>query len=106
MKLLYDMNKHLSTLITGTALLLSAMLEKLFGAASFKGLFLFSFALLGIALVASVWGMFGFAVYSRARYDTERDATEVGVNAFAIALISFCGGVVAFMIFACVNFVS
>lgn len=105
MKLLYDMNKHLSTLITGTALLLSAMLEKLFGSGSFKWIVVLSFILLGISLVASVWGMFGFAAYSRAFYDTEHDSTAVGVMSFSVALLGFCGAVSMFMVFAAANFI-
>jgi hypothetical protein len=105
MKLLYDINKHLSTLSTGTTVIISALLEKLFNQSNFKILIVVSFFLLAISLIGSVWGMFGFGAYSRASFNNNGDPTPVGAVALTVALMSFCGAIIFFMVFSALNFV-
>lgn len=105
MKIFYDMNKHLSTLATGTTVILSAMLEKLFGSSNFKWVAIISFVFLGISLLGSIWGMFGFAAYSRSRFNGDADSTSIGVWGFIASMICFCISVVVFMIFSGLNFI-
>lgn len=104
MKLFYDMNKHLSTLSTGTTVILSAMLDKLFSLSDYKWIAVISFIFLGVSLLGSVWGMFGFAAYSRAFFNSQRDSTPVGIFAFIAALMCFCISIIVFMIFSALNF--
>lgn len=104
MKLFYDMNKHLSTLSTGTTVILSAMLDKLFSLSDHKWIAIISFTFLGASLLGSVWGMFGFAAYSRAFFNSKHDSTPIGIISFIVALICFCLSIVTFMIFSTINF--
>lgn len=103
MKLLYDLNKHITTLAMGTMLLMTSLYDKVFKSPTWKLIGIASFLLFAATVVASVFAMLGFAMYSRSTHKTENDPVDVGVTAFSIALVMFIMGVTCFAIFALRN---
>lgn len=103
MKLLYDLNKHLTTLSTGTLLLMAGLFGQVFKAPVWKLLAAGAFVLFASCVVACVFAMFGFAMYSRSTFSTPEDPVNLGVKAFVIALVLFVLAIVSFAIFALKN---
>jgi predicted membrane channel-forming protein YqfA (hemolysin III family) len=103
MKLLYDLNKHMTTLSTGTLLLMAGLFGQVFKAPLWKPLAAGAFVLFACCVVTCVFAMFGFAMYSRATFATANDPVEFGVKAFAVALMLFVLGVVFFAVFSLKN---
>jgi len=103
MKLLYDLNKHITTLATGTTLLMVGLFEKVFKAPVWKNLAAISFALFTATVIFSLFAMFGFAMYSRKTHRTSEDPVDFGVKAFALALVTFIFGISTFAAFALRN---
>lgn len=104
MKLLYDLTKHITTLSTGTLLLMAGLLEKIFKAPVWKPLATGAFLSFAASVVASLIAMLGFAMYSRATFRTSDDPVKMGLNVFPVALALFIFGVSLFTIFVCKNF--
>lgn len=103
MKLMYDLNKHLTTLATGTLLLMAGLFGQVFKTPVGKPLAAGAFVLFASCVVCCVFAMFGFAMYSRSTFNTTEDPVDFGVKAFLIALILFVLAIVTFVAFALLN---
>ena len=103
MKLLYDLTKHITTLSTGTLLLMAGLFDKVFKIPVWKPLACVAFLLFSATIVLSVFAMFGFSMYSRQTFNTSRDLVNFGRDAFATALVCFGFGIVTFTAFALKN---
>lgn len=103
MKLLYDLNKHITSLATGILLLMAGLFEKVFKEPIWKPLAAFSFFLFAACVVFSVLSMLGFALYSRSTFRKSNDPVELGNKSFSIALVLFIGGIILFTVFALAN---
>lgn len=103
MKLLYDLSKHITTLATGTLLLMTGLFEKVFKTPVWKSLAQYSIVLFAASIVASVVAMLGFAMYSRSTFKTNDDPVQLGVHAFALSFVLFGFGIVLFTVFALKN---
>lgn len=101
-KLRYDTYKHLTTLSTGSILLLVTFLEKLFVRPTWKGLVIISFCLLVITVLASLVVMNVTVGFIREIEIEKKDEKQGGVFV-AIALISFLLGIISLIIFAVKN---
>lgn len=103
-KLITDYLKHLTTLSTGSILLLAAFLEKIFPNPSGKMLVIVSLVGFMISVVASI------VAYTYAILDfpgdgprMTRTSTIAGGSALMAAWLGFLAGVASMMIFAIVN---
>lgn len=103
MRLLYDLNKHITTLATGILLLMAGLFDKVFKHPQWKPLAAFAALFFAISVLTCLFAMFGFAMYSRATFRSSSDPTWFGANAFILALSMFILGVIAFTVFALVN---
>jgi len=101
-KLRYDTYKHLTTLSTGSVLLLVTFLEKLFTKPLWKGLVVASFCLFVLAVLASLVVMNAIAGFIR-EIEIEKKDEWRGQVFVSIALISFLLGIVCLIIFAVRN---
>lgn len=104
MKLLFDLNKHITTLATGTMLLMTGLYERVFKAPVWKWMAAATFALFAATVLCSVIAMLSFAMYSRKTHKTADDPIEWGAKAFSLALCSLFLGVIAFVLFVLKNF--
>ena len=105
-KLLFDTFKHVTTLSTGSVVLLVTFLEKLFQNPEWKILVAVSFVSFSVSIVTSVFLMVvigGGAHLSR--NPTEAEAS-VGLYSFTLSLGGFVWGIVSLIIFALRNFYS
>lgn len=103
MKLLYDLNKHITTLSAGTLLLMAGLFDKVFKSPSWKALAGNAAASFAIAIVCCLIAMFGFATYSRKTLGTEEDPINFAAKWFVCALCAFIVGVCSFTVFALRN---
>lgn len=103
MKLLFDLNKHITTLATGTLLLMAGLYERVFKTPVWKELAAFTFILFAATVICSVIAMFSFAMYSRSTHNTPADPIRWGATFFSLALISLIAGVLAFVAFVLKN---
>jgi hypothetical protein len=103
MKLLYDLNKHLTTLSTGSLLLMAGLFGQVFKSPAWKPLAAGAFVLFTSCVVACVFAMFGFAMYSRTTFQTADDPVDFGAKAFAVAMLLFMLAILAFAVFALKN---
>jgi hypothetical protein len=101
-KLRYDTYKHLTTLSTGSILLLVTFLEKLFVRPTWKGLVIVAFCLFVITVLASLVVMNITVGFIREIEIEKRDEKQGGVFV-AIALISFLLGISSLIVFAVKN---
>jgi len=103
MKILYDLNKHITTLSTGSLLLMTGWFDKVFKIPVWKPLAGGAFLLFAACIILSVFAMFGFSMYSRSTFNTESDPVNFGRDAFALALVCFGFGIATFTAFALRN---
>lgn len=103
MKLLFDLNKHITTLATGTLLLMAGLYERVFKTPMWKLLAAITFVLFAVSVICSVIAMFGFAMYSRKTHNTPQDPIRWGATFFSLALLSLAGGVLVFVVFVLKN---
>lgn len=103
MKLLYDINKHITTLSMGALVLMIGFFDKILKVSSFKLAVYASFIFFVASVVCCVFAMFGFALYSRKFWKTENDPVKFGLTAFMLALVFFVFGVVWFAVFIIKN---
>lgn len=103
MKSLYDLNKHVTTLSTGTLLLMAGLFEKVFKEPVLKPLAALSFFLFGAVVVCSVISMLGLSLYSPRTFQTPGDPVDLGIKALVTALILFIVAIVVFTGFALAN---
>lgn len=103
-KLLYDTTKHLTTLCTGSLLLLVTFLEKLFSSPLWKPLVAAAFVCLFLSLISSVVTMLaiGDRVYQAS--DQDKDAERTLLFGGGASLIGFLLGVLCLVAFALRNF--
>jgi len=98
----YDWLKHLTTLDTGSILLLATFSEKLFPNPEWRFLFVLTLVCLGLSLIAAVSAMLFFLVFLGVTPSKE------GENAFLLvniaAFYGFIIGVISFLVFALKNF--
>lgn len=103
MKLLYDLNKHLTTLSTGSLLLMAGLFGQVFKTPTWKPLAAGAFVLFTGCVVAYLFAMFGFAMYSRETFQTVDDPVDFGAKAFFVAMFLFILAIIAFAVFAFKN---
>jgi hypothetical protein len=101
-KLRYDTYKHLTTLSTGSILLLVTFLEKLFERPAWKGLVIVSFCSFVVTVLASLVVMNVTVGFIREIEIEKRDEKRGGVFV-SIALASFLFGIVSLIVFAVKN---
>jgi len=101
-KLRYDTYKHLTTLSTGSILLLVTFLEKLFARPIWKELVIASFCLFLVTILASFVVMNATAGFIR-EMDIEKRDEQRGSLFVAVALTSFLLGIITLIIFAVKN---
>jgi hypothetical protein len=101
-KLRYDTYKHLTTLATGSILLLVTFLEKLFTRPLWKGLVIAAFCLFFLTIMASFFLMNMLVSFIREGEVGKRDE-KLNLALTRVALISFLLGVVSLIIFAVNN---
>ncbi len=101
-KLKYDIYKHLTTLSTGSILLLVTFLEKIFVRLVWKGLVIAAFCLLFIAILASFIVMNILASVIRDMKLNKREE-RFNTKIIGFALIAFLLGILSLIIFAVVN---
>ncbi len=101
-KLKYDIYKHLTTLNTGSVLLLVTFLEKLFKNPRWKGLVIASFCLFLASLLASmvVMNILASAVQNM-KIDEAYESRNFKVIVFTLA--TFLAGVISLVMFAVIN---
>lgn len=104
LKLGYDLFKHVTTLSTGTLLILITFIEKLFQNPAWKFLVSISFVSLMLVIILSLVLMFfvtdGVGVLG------ELQEHEIKINRwiFMSVIVCFMIGILSFVIFALVNF--
>lgn len=101
-KLRYDTYKHLTTLSTGSILLLVTFLEKLFTRPLWKGLVIAAFCMFFLAILASFSVMNMVVSFIREGETGQRDERQ-SLALIRVALFSFLLGVVSLIIFAVKN---
>ncbi len=101
-KLRYDTYKHLTTLSTGSILLLVTFLEKLFARPIWKGLVIASFCLFLVTILASFVVMNVMVGFIR-EINIEKRDEKLGFILIIITLTSFLFGIVTLVIFAVRN---
>ncbi len=101
-KLRYDTYKHLTTLSTGSILLLVTFLEKLFTRPIWKELVIVSFCMFLVTILASLVLMNMSAGFIREMEIEKRDE-KLGSICVVVTLTSFLFGIVTLIIFAVKN---
>lgn len=102
-KILYDLNKHITTLSMGTLLLMAGLFEKVFKAPHWKVFGALSFTCFTASVLGAVFSMFGYGMYARKTFRSDDDPVELGQKAFLFTLGSFISGVVNFTVFTLLN---
>ncbi len=101
-KLRYDTYKHLTTLSTGSILLLATFLEKLFVRPVWKGLVIAAFCLFFLSILLSFFLMNILVSFIR-EMESEKKDEKLGAIFVSAALISFLLGVISLITFALKN---
>lgn len=101
-KLQYDIYKHLTTLNTGSILLLVTFLEKIFVRPAWKVLVIAAFCLLFISIIASFIVMNILASVIR-EMKLDKGEKRFYTKIISIALIAFLLGILCLIIFAVGN---
>jgi len=102
-KCVYDSFKHLTTLSTGSILILVALLEKLFESPEWTFLVAISFVCFIITMTFSIVAMWIMASSIR-DMGTTAGAAYTGVLLMATSLISYTLGVISLVVFGLKNF--
>jgi hypothetical protein len=102
LKLRYDIYKHLTTLCTGSILLLISFLDKIFERPVWKGFVIAALCLFLISTLASLFVM--HVIASTVQYmETHNKYGKRDAAVIVIALISFLLGIVSLIFFAAKN---
>ncbi|MDQ3816328.1 MAG: hypothetical protein M3362_01395 [Acidobacteriota bacterium] len=102
LKLRYDIYKHLTTLCTGSILLLISFLDKIFAKPVWKGFVIAALCLFLLSILASLVVMHILA--GAVRYmDASNKHEKVNAAVIAAALVSFVLGILALIFFAVKN---
>jgi formate hydrogenlyase subunit 3/multisubunit Na+/H+ antiporter MnhD subunit len=102
-KLYYDSMKHLTTLNTGSVLLLVTFLEKLFSSPRWRALVAVSLVSFVISILCSVSSMFQSANHIKYSGKFRRLETRIKNVAYYFSLVTFLVGIVSLVIFALRN---
>ena len=105
MKTLYDLSKHITTLSSGSLLLIATFVDKVFKTPSLKWVLVICLICFVVCVGTSLFGMFGFGMYSRSTYLTNQDTVDIGVRFFTISIMTFILGLFLFAVFSAYNLV-
>jgi hypothetical protein len=100
-KLFYDVFKHLTTLSTGSILILVSLLELFFTAPQWKGLVVVSLSSFIVCIVGSVLMMF---FQAGAVLVLKESTNRMEKTFFFMTMASFLLGIISFVGFAIINF--
>jgi hypothetical protein len=103
-KLVYDAIKHLTTLSTGSILLLVAFLEKFFKEPEWKGLVAASLICFILSTIGSFIAMLVLSSAVKKYGNVDELEVNVGAGAMLFSIISFIIGIICFVVFALKNF--
>lgn len=104
LKLGYDLFKHITTLSTGTLLILITFVEKLFQNPTWKFLVSISFVSLILVIILSLVLMFFVTDGIGELEELHEQETKTNRWIFISAIVFFMIGMLSFVIFALVNF--
>jgi hypothetical protein len=104
LKLGYDLFKHVTTLSTGTLLILITFLEKLFQNPVWKILVSISFVSLTLVIILSIILMFMITAGVGELGELQERQHKINFWIFIFTIISFVIGILSFVMFALVNF--
>ena len=106
-KLHHDTSKHITTLSTGSILILIAFLEKMFPQPRLKGLIILALAFFVVSIVASVMAMACIASYVRDQESVGRFSEKTGFFLTKVFYVSgftgFVAGIATLIFFALEN---
>lgn len=102
-KLHYDTCKHLTTLSTGSILIMVTFMEKLFSNPTWKGLVGISFGLFVLSIVTSAMAMIGIGSAMRVRFSIDTFDKIYNYATVLISVICFIVGIVILIVFAMIN---
>src|SRR4051794_35035875 len=103
MKLSIDIVKHLTTLASGSIVLVSTFVSKTQAGVYHKGWIITSISFLLISLLASITHLF-FGLFHSKPGEPNRSVVNLVSFSFVIAFASFFGGIVYLGLFALTNF--
>jgi hypothetical protein len=102
-KLYFDSMKHVTTLNTGSILILVTMLEKLFPNPRWWALIAFSLTSFGFSILCSVSSMLQSAHYVKWYGNIPKAEATIKDLVYYLALISFLFGIISLVVFAMKN---
>lgn len=102
-KLLYDLSKHITTLSTGTLLLMAGLLDKIFKSPTWKFLAILAFLSFASCLIMALFSMLGYSVSSRSSYRKPGNPADFGFKTFVYSLLCYIIGVLFFTVFVARN---
>ncbi|HEX8473001.1 MAG TPA: hypothetical protein VF666_03130 [Pyrinomonadaceae bacterium] len=102
-KLHYDTCKHLTTLSTGSILIMVAFIEKLFTNPTLKGLVALSFGLFVLSIITSSMAMIGIGAAIRQRFSIDTFDRVYNYGTVMLSFTCFFIGIVILIVFAMVN---
>jgi hypothetical protein len=100
-KLFYDVFKHLTTLSTGSILLLATFIETMFPSPQWKFLIVLALISFIISIISAVLMMF---FQASAVLVMKEITSRVERLSFGITMGSFLLGIISFVVFAVINF--
>ena len=105
LKLFFELLKHVTTLATGSIVVVATFVDRVFREPKFKVFFGASLICFLVALALAVIGMLGFAARIRLSNPMYReDSREIGALNAAIAMTAFVTGAVSLALFTFLNF--
>ena len=104
-KLRYDFFKHLTTLSTGSILISTALLEKLFTKPRWKLLLLFGLVAFVVSILGSLIGMFYKAYQLQLGGPLKEPSRSTATICTFLAMLSFFLGILCLVVFIGLNLV-
>ena len=104
LKIAYDLFKHLTTLSTGSLLLLATLLEKFFKAPHWSALIGVTFAAFAVSLAGSLALMFVISQGIAGSGKTDEKIDALGITGVLLAVGGFLTGIAALIVFTLKNF--
>lgn len=103
-KLYFESMKHLTTLSTGSILLLVTMMEKLFHSPRWRALIVSSLISFGVSILCSVSSMLQSANSVKWHGDFPKIEASMKDLMYYLALVTFLLGIIGLILFAMKNF--
>lgn len=103
LKSFYDLFKHITTISTGSIILIITFLEKLFANPAWKGLVTASFAFLTLSIVASLTTMFFLSRAIALLGQTPKREQPFFDGSMILTISSFLLGIICLVVFAVKN---